>query len=476
MSVGATERRFAVREVGPFAPPTEHVSAPAGEAPIEIGFRVEGAGDGTVLVGSPMYFFPQPGTGSEGPPVILFIGVDTLRADALGPWGRSPSLSPAIDALARESDVFLNAYSTFNITNPSFLSMMTGRYGRDHGVYDNSSAVAGDIPTLARELSARGYRTAAIAGARHLQQTGLARDFDTFDVPIFHRSAEDVVHRAMAVLQDVGPAPLFLWLHLYDPHTPHVPPEPFASGHAAAEAAGLDPPRFVPVREPGVVPHTDRHHLGGRELYDGEVAYLDRQLDRLLDFVDLAGLGGRTTLVFTADHGENLQEHGFEFAHFGLWESTTHVPLMIRWPDRGGKGRNVAGLVQTHDLFETLLRAADPSRAPSPTDLRDIADGHREPRGLVYSEAGGEAGIAVRSATHRLFRSRGHTPRGDWLYHSAASPEEVETVSDPEIEADLLSHLEGFEQIPSEAPVVTDDAEALTDEQRRQLEALGYLE
>jgi arylsulfatase A-like enzyme len=355
---------------------------------IDLLFQVDGPGapapgqlPPSLLWGSPALYSrqPQPAAYKPGRPSILLVGIDTLRADRLGPWGRRPSLTPSIDRLAEESDVWTQAFSTFNSTNPSFASIMTGLYGKNHGVYDLHTRLPAGITTLASLLSGAGYQTMAIIAARHLgdHNSGLGQGFAEVTRADEHFAAELGVDQTLdwIAVHCTRPRPFFVWLHLFDPHTPHTPPDPYADGLRPAGPMGLGPVRaWVPFREPGPR-RFDEPVLGGnRDLYDGEVAYLDRQVGRLLDGIASRGLLDTTLVALVADHGENLGEHGLLYRHVGLFDTTTHVPLLVRWPGPPRPGRRFDGLVQTIDLFPTLLAAA---RLPAPPrdgiDLRRLS-------------------------------------------------------------------------------------------------------
>jgi arylsulfatase len=356
----------------------------------------------SLLWGSPALYSrqPQPAAYKPGRPSILLVGIDTLRADRLGPWGRRPSLTPSIDRLAEESDVWTQAFSTFNATNPSFASIMTGLYGKNHGVYDLHTRLPAGFTTLASRLAGAGYQTMAIIAARHLgdHNSGLGQGFAEVTRADEHFAAELGVDQTLdwINLHCTRPLPFFVWLHLFDPHTPHTPPDPYADGLRPAGPMGLGPVRaWVPFREPG--PRSfDEPVLGGNsDLYDGEVAYLDRQLGRLLDGIASRGLLDTTLVVLVADHGENLGEHGLLYRHIGLFDTTTHVPLLVRWPGPRRPGRRFDGLVQSIDLFPTLLAAAGlPVPPQDGIDLRRLSP--------VTRAAAGSGSVAAQLAAAAL--------------------------------------------------------------------------
>jgi arylsulfatase len=357
----------------------------------------------SLLWGSPALYSrqPQPAAYKPDRPNVLLVGFDTLRADRLGPWGRRPSLTPSIDRLAEESDVWTEAFSTFNSTNPSFVSIMTGLYGKNHGVYDLHTRLPAAYTTLASRFQSAGYQTMAVIAARHLgdHNSGLGQGFAEVTRADEHFAAELGVDQTLDWIAGhcTRPRPFFVWLHLFDPHTPHTPPQPYADGLRPAVPAGLGPVQaWVPFREPGPRAFDEPVLGGNRDLYDGEVAYMDRQVGRLLDGMASRGLLETTVVALVADHGENLGEHGLLYRHVGLFETTTHVPLLIRWPGPPRPGRRFDGLVQTLDLFPTLLAAAGlPVPPQDGIDLRQVSGGE----GARTRAAGGMSAGTARGAS-----------------------------------------------------------------------------
>ncbi|HEY2294966.1 MAG TPA: sulfatase [Thermoanaerobaculia bacterium] len=482
---------------GPFAPAAVEVdlSLWAGHK-IDLLLQVDGSAAHApeqpvpgVLWGSPAVYsrrdLPAAQQGSAGDrPNILLIGIDTLRAEALGAWGREPSPTPSLDRLASESDVWPDAYTVFNVTNPSFISMMTGLYGKNHGVYDLKTPLPPGHVTLARKLSAAGYYTLALISASHLgdHNSGLGQGFAEVQTATEQAAAEKNVDATMSWLayHSKNPKPFFIWLHLFDPHTPHTPPEPYALGFRPAEAMGLAPVRaWIPFRQPEPRGFTEQVLGADRDLYYGEVAYLDRQVGRLMDFLASRGLLRNTVVAVVADHGENLGEHGIRFRHVGLFDTTTHVPLMIRWPDRGaGQGRRFAGLVQTIDLYPTLLAAAGlKADRVDGQDLRELTGNGRAGRRAVFSEHAGRLGVSVRTSDYRYGLNQGNAPfvpDGPVLYDLKADPQETQSLAgrglpvEKELNGLLLRWLADHRKGP--APRSRD----LTEEEAQRLKALGY--
>lgn len=450
--------------VGPSAPPVVEVDLSDLSGTIELLLQLDGPSGSSALWGSPAVYFRAalPRKPESGRPNILLVGLDTFRADALG-----RNLTPNLDRLAGQSDVWLDAFTVFNSTNPSFVSMMTGRYGKSHGVYDLRTPLPRSHITLAEHLATAGYRTFAAISASHLgdHASGLGQGFREIAVPSEHLAAELAVDTTLDwIAERQGPKPFFAWLHLFDPHTPHTPPQPYALGIRPSSPLGLDPVRaWVPFREPGPRTFTEPVLGGQRDLYDGEVAYLDRQIGRLIGFLESRGLLEDTLLVVVADHGESLGEHGILFRHAGLHDTTTHVPLMIRWPGPDREGRRIEGLVQTIDLFPTLLRAA--GVAVPPQDGQNL----EKTRRAVFAEHADRLGAMVRTRDFKYIE------QGPQLYDLKADPGETKNLAGRGLAVerelvDLLRRWQADRRPHPEARPVQPSGE-----EKARLKALGYV-
>ncbi|MCG8461458.1 MAG: sulfatase [Holophagales bacterium] len=425
----------------------------------------------------------RPGSGTRQN--VILIGLDTLRADHLGIYGRQPSPSPVLDHLAAESDVWLEAFSTFNVTNPSFASIFTGLYGKRHGVYTLTDPLDESFTTLAELYSEAGYRTGAILAAGHLWpgSSGLDQGFDTYQFPYGEYAAEAVVNSGTHWISQIEADPFFLWLHFFDPHTPHTPPRPWASGMVTAGQAGMRPPRFFrPIRELGV-PAYDNAWLGGhRQLYESSVAYLDHQLGRLLDYLDSRELLENTWIALVADHGENLGEHGLTYQHAGLWDATLHVPLLIRPPGPRGAhdGRRIPGLVQSIDLFPTLLRLTGVGPDPSSLDIdgKDLYTLTENGRGrrVVFAESPHFRGRMVRDHRHLLMDTTDANPQLDRDFFFEVGAQDANLAGTGSPEEERLRQL--LDRWWADRPDTTESrpARELDPEERAQLIALGYVD
>jgi arylsulfatase A-like enzyme/Tfp pilus assembly protein PilF len=268
---------------------------------------------------------------------VLLISIDTLRADALGCYGHEGAQTPWIDRLAEKGVRFEQAHAHNVVTLPSHTNLLSGRYPLEHGVRDNTGfRFPPTLPTLATLLKSGGWQTGAFVSAFPLNaRFGLARGFDVYDdrlggtetttaflVP--ERKGTRTVAAAQAWLEKVHGRRFFAFLHLYEPHFPYVPPEPFADRFRA-------------------------------EPYHGEVAAADAALAPLLSPILAAGSAARTLVVLTSDHGESLGEHGEETHGIFAYESTLHVPLIVYGP---GLGPRVVGTPVRHiDVVPTVLDA-----------------------------------------------------------------------------------------------------------------------
>ena len=267
-----------------------------------------------------------------GKPNILLITIDTLRADHLGCYGYAGIRTPAIDALAGRGVLFTRAFAHTPATLPSHTNILLGLTPNAHGVHDNSNfIVRGGFLTLAEWLKGQGYATGAVVGAFPLDSRfGLTRGFDVYDdkygsqgpmdMTFVERTADVVVDKALQWLRGRA-EPWFLWVHCFDPHQPYAPPEPFKSAYPANP-------------------------------YDGEIAFVDAALGRLFASLKERNVEGRTAVIFTADHGEALGEHGETTHGYFAYNATLRVPLVMAFP---GMGPGRPGQEVCHiDIFPTV--------------------------------------------------------------------------------------------------------------------------
>jgi len=271
-------------------------------------------------------------------PNVVFITIDTLRADHLGCYGYKQIRTPNIDALAAESFRFERAYTPVPVTLPAHTAIFTGTYPTLSGMHDFSgNKLSSKQSTLASVLKEQGYITSAVIGSAVLDSRfGLNQGFDFyydhFDFNRLQESNLEEMERPGNVVADVAldwlaknsQSKFFLWMHLYDPHYPYRPPAPYSEEYR------------------------DR-------LYDGEIAFADAQVGRLIAFLKTKSLYRNTLIVLTGDHGESLGEHGEKTHGFFLYNATLHVPVLIHLPS-STSGKAVAELVSLTDLMPTVLQ------------------------------------------------------------------------------------------------------------------------
>jgi arylsulfatase A-like enzyme len=289
----------------------------------------------------------------SSPPEVFLITIDTLRADHVHCYGYENIQTPALDGLAKDGVRFTQAFTPSPITNTSHTSILTGLLPSTHGVTDFGIPLAPDHPTLAELLKQDGYHTAAFIGAVILDSKtlapGLDRGFDYYDnFPAqsqttsrwgrVERRGQDVVQHAESWMTAHPAGPHFVWVHLYDPHDPYEPPPPYSQIYK------------------------DR-------LYDGEIAYADSALAGFIAYLKKTSRYDNALIVVVGDHGEGLGEHQEETHGIFLYDSTTHVPLIVKTPlkqsAQGHPNRVVKAQVRTTDILPTVvdwLRIAPPER------------------------------------------------------------------------------------------------------------------
>lgn len=302
----------------------------------------------------------------EGQPNVLVITIDTLRADHLGAYGYGRATSPRLDELASESVLFEQALAPIATTLPSHTTMFTGVAPHEHGVLANIAdgkvyTRRPDLQTLAEFFSERGYRTDAVVAAFPLRpEFGLDAGFDGYQAPeATPLVAKEVTSAALEVMerQALEAGPDLLWVHFFDPHGPYTPPQRVARGFMMDEAtrAYLKERRFS---ERARRPTGQWNELEpGIDAYDGEVAFVDRQIKRLLGKgEELGWVSDDCVIAVLADHGEGLNQHGVP-GHGLVWEEQLHVPWMIRAP--GVAARRISQPVALADFAPTLLHLFD---------------------------------------------------------------------------------------------------------------------
>jgi len=281
-------------------------------------------------------------SGAVAPPNIFLITIDTLRADHVHCYGYNQIQTPALDDLAKAGVRFSQAFTPSPLTNSSHTSILTGLLPSAHGVTDFGIPLDDSHATMAELLKTKGYKTAAFIGAVVLDSKTLAprldRGFDFYDnFPTnlqtkthwdrLERRGEVVVKHAEAWLTAHPAGPKFVWVHLYDPHDPYEPPSPYSETYK------------------------DR-------LYDGEIAYADSALANFISYLKAHSAYDDSLIVVVGDHGEGLGEHNEDTHGIFLYDSTTHVPLILKLPGAKDAGKVVDEQVGTLDIMPTVLELA----------------------------------------------------------------------------------------------------------------------
>ena len=414
--------------------------------------------------------YSKPPANTQHPNIVL-ITLDTTRADRMGFLGSERGLTPNLDALAREGVVFPRAYAQVPLTTPSHAVILTGTYPEFNNVNYMGDSLGKTLPFLPDILRRNGYRTAAFVGALVLDPRklapGFARGFELYDAGYhrrrgsedryrsLERRGEEVVRRALGWLNKRPPGPFFLWVHLYDPHDPYSPPEPFSTRYKA-------------------------------EPYDGEIAYTDSVVGNLIAGLKARGLFDNSLLAVMADHGEAFGEHGERHHGIFLYDETIHVPLVLKLPGRTAPRRieDRVGLVEVAPTVlqvahlpvppgmqgKSLLRLArleQPGVADPPTD----SDLQRP----VYSESA-YGHLSFGWSTLRAWRT------GKYLYIEAPSRELYDQSADPSAANNLASQSKAVAdtagaQIVEFVRTIKGSIEKRTElspEQNENLHALGY--
>jgi arylsulfatase A-like enzyme/Flp pilus assembly protein TadD len=348
---------------------------------------------------------------------LLLVTIDTLRADRLGCYGNARVETPHLDALARAGALAEAATVHVPLTRPSHASLLTGLLPAEHGLRDNvSPPLRPGVATLATVLAGAGFRTGGFVSSIVLsRQSGLDRGFQTYSdrfeaggddarfLNTIQKPGPEVVREAGAWLRDAAPSRTFTWVHLYEPHDPYEPPEPFASRYA------------------------DRP-------YDGEVAWTDVLVGRLLADLEASGRRGDTTVIVTSDHGEGLGDHG-ESAHgYFVYESTLQVPFLAAGPGIVA-GTRVSSLVRTIDLLPTALELLGLAPPAAPVSGRSVAPALR---GSALSDLPAFA-ESLLPLLHYGWSDLRAVRDGRWKYIQAPRPELYDLREDPGETRDLAA-------------------------------------
>ena len=459
---------------------------------------------------------------------VILITCDTLRPDRLGTYGYALPTSPNVDAFARDNVVFDQAYSTAPWTGPSLCALHTGKLPDEVGVPGgNRAPLPAESITLAELARDGGYSTAAVVSNYVLRRpdpkfgdAGFPQGFDTFDDEmtvkeihrdLYERLAPDTTAAATRWLEQAkstGRDRFFLWVHFQDPHGPYRPPADVLKRFERPMTDEPPLPIGATVKGKGQIPlyqveDGETRPEAYRMRYDGEIAYFDAGFGALLDEIKKLGWFDDSLIVFTADHGESLGEHGYWFCHGeNLYDEEVHVPLAIHFP-RGAKhvagvasanvasadvaranvpranvardrGERVEELVGHLDLWPTILEALGlpPHENRGASLFREAL-----PRDRVGVQTFGRSGFSNRwesvgDGRYRLVLSAGAQPQ---LFDLASDPKELVNLAskDPARVADLEKRMHAYVESHKSAPLRELDVKP-DERTKRGLKALGY--
>ena len=404
-------------------------------------------------------------------PNVVLLTVDSLRADRLGCYGYPRETSPHVDALAEEGVLCERMFCSVLPTQPSYTTLHTGQHPIHHGIvgHGGEAELKASSPYLPEVFLQAGYSTCAVDSLWG-EKGWFGRGYEYYiDPGIRHHlnlsvTCEELNSRAIPWIREHAAEPFFLFMHYWDPHTPYTPPkayqklfyqgDPSDPNNHSLDNAWAHPisalVRDVWLRLP-TGPVTDAEYV--KALYDQEVRHMDDGIGEMLAALDDLGLTEDTLVIFVADHGESLDEHGIYFEHHGLYDSTLHVPFLVRWPGRVAEGRRLPQMFQTHDIAPTILEAcglAAPPAMDGRSFWKDLTGEQEGGRDKIFSlECTLQAKWSLRTSDYKFILAREPdfygTPMRE-LYDLKADPGENHNRVDelPEVAARMEAELEGW--------------------------------
>jgi arylsulfatase A-like enzyme/multidrug efflux pump subunit AcrA (membrane-fusion protein) len=394
---------------------------------------------------------------------VVFCSLDTLRADRLSCLGHSRGLTPNLDRIASEGALFSQAYASDIPTQPSHTAIFTGQFGVNTGIVSHFHPAAyleEDTLWLPSELRRNGYTTGAVDHLFAMKDWFIRGYDDYMPPPGRSRSPGSVINSiGFPWIAEHVEDDFFLFLHFWDAHIPYLPPAPFKERFSYGTAGRLDPQIHEKLEGRPSYPLFKQNLYDFLEampnldyiadLYDAEVAYLDFEIGRLFNHLGEQGLLDDTMVVLFGDHGENMTEHDSWFDHAGLYDSVTHVPLIVWAPGRVPAVESSA-MVALVDILPTVLEVLDlpeaegiDGRSLMPL-IRGEVQTHRDV--IMLSEATWQAARGVRTPEWKLIRylrSTIYGRDGVELYDLAADPDEQANVAAlyPEVVATMDAQL-----------------------------------
>jgi len=435
---------------------------------------------------------------------MILIVSDTLRADQLGCYGSLSCISPQVDCLARRGMLLEHVLSAAPLTASSHATIMTGTYPTRHGIFGNAGGIPDDLVTLAEAYRKADYQTAAFVSSWVLKPDvlhGIMRGFCYYDVSLpdalhkgdaWYRDAAFTTDAALRWLRRRATEPFCLWLHYFEPHGPYTVPDPGLLKRVGELPRLPGEPKALPVMSKpigkgGIPPKQalgrERDPVYYREHYAARYGHADEQVGRVVNEVRKLGMEADTVIAFTSDHGELLGEHGYYFQHgVTLLNAVIHVPLVVVGPGIEA-GRRVSALAGNTDIMPTLLALSGVDSGWFGSQLQGeslapVMQGKSvepTPR-YSFSKQSGERCVVLGSCkyTERMASA----PGPGRLVDFATDPAETKDLApdQPEMAAKLRELLRRFVQGSGGQGSRAPSAPPLSEENRRRLKSLGYVE
>ncbi|GGH75913.1 arylsulfatase A-like enzyme [Pullulanibacillus pueri] len=399
---------------------------------------------------------------------IILISLDTLRANHLGSYGYPLQTSPYLDDIAKQGVLFENAFASDIPTEVAHTSLFTGKVGLSTGVVSHGSThsyLPKSVEWLPDLLRRKGLVTAAVDNLYHLKEW-FARGYRYYINTKGEKrwiDGQTINAYAKPWLTAHKEDDFFLFLHYWDPHTPYLPPKNYIPEFYLKKIDPYDANNksMDEALHHRAYPFFKQHHydlLGGitdkdymNALYDAEIRYLDDLLKDLDDHLDTLGIKEETLLILFGDHGESLTEHDIYWDHCGLYDTTVHVPLLMRWPEEIAPGKRVKALVQHADLMPTILEAVGEANIEGldGKSLWPVVEGktqqlHSE---IYLSECAWQASRGLRTPNYKYIRTLDSGPfvrPYHELYDLREDPSEEHNLAEvlPEVTQDFEKQLE----------------------------------
>ncbi len=404
---------------------------------------------------------------------VVLLTIDSLRADHLGCYGYHHATSPFMDEFAAQGVMAERFLAPVIPTQPSYTTMLTGQYPTTHNIvsHGGQAELAGDAPMLSETLVQAGYATCT-ADSLFRHRFWFGRGFEFIIDPSVRRKlmllldCETLNKRAIPWLREHKDEPFFLFVHYWDPHTPYTPPERYRGlfydgknpldpeNHSLEE--WWDSPGGAMAQDFWL--RTPQGHITDADyvtaMYDQEVRHIDDGLREIVGAIDEMGLADNTLIVVIGDHGENMNEHGIFYDHYGLYDSVLHVPMLMRLPGRLPAGLRLPQMLQHVDLAPTVLDALGVPIPPAmegksfwPLATGATSEGGYE--AVVSAECTWRPCWSYRTDAYKFILWREEDENGACqreLYDLKADPDELRNIVDerPDIAAELEQRLEAW--------------------------------